>query len=147
MTRKPVKPKSPSAQTRRFVLIAAGLRLLSQGASAASLGTPAVAAAAGLTPAQFKAAFPHFNDYLVALLQRMADEVREETLQALKGLPADVTRIRKGITAYLDAMQQRPALLELTETLRVMPQCQAITRTRLDNLQAVVSAELKSAKV
>ncbi|MGH8461176.1 MAG: hypothetical protein ACRESS_06180 [Stenotrophobium sp.] len=142
MAKKTTGIQKPSMDTGKAAL-KAGLHLLTQGVRASSLSTGMVAADAGITSDAFKRAYPEFIDYLLDLLQRLMDDVAEETLRAREHLPRGDKRLRLGIISHLDAMLQRPELLELSHALRNHPRCKEIARKRLQILLKDVGAELK----
>ena len=146
----PAKPKKSQKKTGPDLkpkLVEAGLRLLAAGAAAARLDAKIVAAEAKLKPAQATANFPDWQDYLLALLKILSQEVRLEAVKAIAMKPPGRSLIREGIAAYLDTILQRPALLEITSMLRAHPVCQQITRDRMTSLVMLATLQLKMAEV
>lgn len=150
MPKMPAKPKLSRKKTGSVQvteLTHAGLRMLARGIPASRLDAKDVAAEAGLKPADVTAAFPVWEDYLLALLKQLSEEVRTEAVGAIAMKPPGRALIREGITAYLDIVLQRPALLEITAMLRAHPVCQQITRDRMNSLVTFATLQLKMAKV
>lgn len=123
------------------------MRLLESGLPAARLDAKNVAKEALLKPAQFTAHFPRHEDFLLGLQKRLSEEVRMEAVKAIALKKPGRALIREGITAYLDIILKRPALLEITSQLRANPLSQQITRDRMSSLVMLASLQLKMAEV
>lgn len=147
MPEKKLTTRKKSAPNLRGQLLEAGMRLVATGIPASRLDAKNVAADAKLKPAQFTAAFPQHEDFLLGLLRLLSEEVRTEAVKAIAMRPPGPSLIREGITAYLDIVLHRPALLELTSTLRAHPVCQQITRDRMSSMVMVATLQLKMAHV
>ena len=128
-------------------LFTAGLRLLASGMPAARLNPRDVASEAGLRTAQFNKLFPDFDDYLSGILRRLSEEVRAETMAAIGRKPPGRELIRLGITTYLDAILNRPALPDLTLAMRSHPGCQQVTRERMSSMVMLATLQLKMAGI
>lgn len=150
------KPKKPAARKPapkvialdpREALLAAGLRLLTGGLSAAQLTPRGIAAEAGLKTAQFNKVFPEYAQYQAGILRRLSDQVRAETLQAIGRKAPSKDLIRKAIAAYLDAVLARPALSEIALATRADPACQEVNRERVNSMVMLGTLQLKMAKI
>jgi AcrR family transcriptional regulator len=139
--------KKPVAPSPREVLLEAGLELLAGGLSGAQLEPRLIARQAGLRTPQFTKVFPDFADYLAAILRRLSEQVRNETLMAIGRKPPGRELIRKGITAYLNAILKRPAMPELTLLMRAHPACQEVTRERMSSMVMLATLQLKMAGI
>ena len=138
---KPAKAKPDS----REILLAAGLRLLARGLPASQLTPKGVAAEAGVTPATLTRSFPRFPGYMAGILRRLSEEVRAETLEAIGRKPPGPELIRQAITTYLDAVLRRPALPEISLTMRSDPACLKAVKDRMDSLIMLATLQLKMA--
>lgn len=150
--RLPMMEKKPTTRKKRAIdlhaqLLEAGMRLVATGIPASRLNAKNVAAEAKLKPAQFTATFPLHEGFLLGLLKLLSEEVRAEAVKAIAMRPPGPALIREGITAYLDVVLHRPALLELTSTLRAHPVCQQITRDRMTSMVMVATLQLKMAHI
>jgi hypothetical protein len=147
MPAKKTAAKSDAGTSQKARLLGAALRLAATGIPASRLDAKAVAAEAKLKPAQFAAAFPQREDFLLDLLKSLSEEVRMESVKAIAMRPPGRSLIREGIVAYLDIILNRPALLEITSTLRLHPVCEKITRNRMASLVMLATLQLKMAEV
>lgn len=147
MPAKKSTPKKKAAPDPRAALLDAGLRLLAGGMPSSRLNPRDIAAEAGLRTQQFTKVFPEFPDYVAGVLRRLSEEVRAETLQAIGRKTPGRELIRKGITAYLDAILHRPALAEITLAMRTHPACQQVTRERMASMVMLATLQLKMAGV
>lgn len=150
MPKTPTRPKAiakPVSASLRPQIESAGMRLLATGIPASRLDSKNVAAEAKLKPAQVKATFPKWEDFLLRLLKTLSEEVRLEAVMAIAKKTPGRELIREGIAAYLDIILNRPALLEITSTCRAHPVCQQITRDRMASLVMLATLQLKMAQV
>lgn len=148
--KKPVSRKPPTkvlALDPSEALLAAGLRMLAGGQTAAQLTPRAIAAEAGLKTAQFNQLFPEYARYQAAILRRLSDQVRAETLQAIGRKTPSKDLVRKAIAAYLDAILARPALSEIALATRAEPACQEVNRERVNSMVMLGMLQLKMAKI
>jgi len=150
----PAKKSVPRKASTRILpldpresLLAAGLRLLADGRPAAQLTAALIAKEGAVKTAQFNKIFPDFPLYLAAILRKLSEQVRAETLQAIGRKPPSRDLIRKAITAYLDAVLKRPALPEITLAMRAHPACQEVTRERINSMVMLAMLQMKMAKV
>ena len=147
----PAKSTNPRQKTAppdaNRKLLEAGMRLLASGLPASRLDAKNVAKEALLKPDQFTACFRKHEDYLLGLQKLLSEEVRMEAVKAIALKKPGSSLIREGITAYLDIILKRPALLEITSLLRAHPVCQQITRDRMASLVMLATLQLKMAEV
>lgn len=137
--------KKPTDTQNR--LIEAGLRLLSRGLPAAQLSATAACKEARCQAAALSRSFGSLEDYLAELLKRLSEEVRIVSVQAIGRKTPSPELIHSAIPLYLDAVLQRPALLELSSMLRTHPVCQQITRDRMSALTTFATLQMMMAKV
>ena len=148
--KKPAPRKSAPkviALAPREAMLAAGLRLLAGGLSAAQLTPRGIAAEAGLKTAEFKKLFPAYSQFQAGILRRLSDQVRAETLQVIGRKAPGQQLIRKAIVAYLDAVLARPALPEIALATRADPACQEANRERVNSMVMLGTLQLKMAKI
>ena len=151
--KKPKKPVSRKSAPKiialdpREAVLAAGLRLLAGGLSAAQLTPRGIMAEAGLKTAEFKKLFPQYALFQAGLLRRLSEQVRAETLQAIGRKTPSQQLVRKAITAYLDAVLARPALPEIALATRAEPACQEVNRERVNSMVMLGTLQLKMAKI
>jgi len=141
-----VSTKTPPLDPRE-TLLATGLSLLAGGLSHTQLTPLLVSKEAGLKTAQFSMIFPEFELFLAAVLRKLSEQVRAETLHSIGRKQPSRDLIRKAIVAYLDAVLKRPALPEITLAMRANPLCQEVTRERINSMVMLATLQLKMAGV
>jgi len=100
--------RTPPAGARKLWLDA-GLRL-AQREGRKSYSPAEVAAEAGLPVDTLRRVFGSFEQYCIALLLQLFDELRDEIVLATTGEPPGRHRARLGVTAYLDGCLRRAGL-------------------------------------
>lgn len=146
-SRAPAKRPVAALPEPREALLEAGLRLLAGGLPSARLTPRDIAAEAGLRTQQFNRLFPDFGDYLAGVQRRLSEQVRADTLKVIARKVPGLELVRQGITAYLDAILQRPALIEISLAMRHHPACQQVTRERMSSMVMLATLQLKMAGV
>jgi hypothetical protein len=136
---------SPSpAPNDHQILLDAGLRLLSEGRTAASLQPEALCAAAGRPVASFATAFSSLLEFRLALFQALLDAARTAAAQAAADQPRGPIGLKRGIEAYLDSHLRHPAVRELNLLLRSEEAGQDLLARRIAGFHRVLQVGLSA---
>ena len=101
-----------------------------------------VIAAAGISPAQFTAAFADRRAYLLALLLDFLDRARAEAIDSLAQSPPGVPRIAAAFERYWDSNLRWRPMRELALHFRADPEGSEILRARLHGVTMIAQYEL-----
>ncbi|MDE0853739.1 MAG: hypothetical protein OSA97_04885 [Nevskia sp.] len=128
-------------ELRGRILVAARELSVSLG-SALELPEAEVLAAAGISPAQFNAAFADGRSYLLALLLDFLDRARADAIDSLAQSPPGVPRIAAAFERYWDSNLRWRPMRELALHFRADPEGGEVLRARLHGVTMIAQYEL-----
>ena len=123
-------------------ILAAACELSSQRGSALQLGDDEVGAAAGVTPAQFAAAYADRRSYLLALLVDFLDRARADAIDTLAQSAPGIPRICAAFERYWDSNLKWRPMRELALHFRNDEEGAEILRARLHGVIMIAQYEL-----
>ena len=139
--------KRPSARASAELcrrVVEAGDHLLLSGEPVEQLSYGRLALLAGVEASDVERCYPNFKAYLTDLMVFLLDEAREFAVEATANMEYGVTRMWRGIQAYLDARLDRRATHDLVRQLRGYAPAARASRSRSGGFSLVIATEFRA---
>jgi AcrR family transcriptional regulator len=127
--------------------VEAACKLLAYGCRVEELTSQSLAEIVGVPESRLLQHYPRKDDFLIAVLKRLLNEVSQAARVATQDEPPSLFRVCRGIWASLNAQLRRPAIPLLWRALKTHAEVQSIEQTRNAAQLAAMQAELEGAGV